>query len=1234
MKPHNINIKQQAYAILLMIAFLQIAGTSKAQTYLSTNTVSSPLAAGSYYHNSSITLSPGFSFTATSGNSLRLFITAPDCVPLSVSLSGTQNYISTIVPRIAGFTSSASLSGLATCQAMQTVQYIDGLGRPVQTVQVKGNPDATRDVIMPQAYDAFGREGIKYLPYTTTTGSPGAYRSDALTGTSGYSNSGQKTFYGTTGQNYKDIATPFAVTSFELSPLNRVVEQGAPGDAWQPASSRTTTAGRTVALVYTTNNDTLLTDTAHTRRVALYTATINSNGSRTLARASSNAAIYDANQLTVTISKDENWISGRAGTIEEYKDKEGHVVLKRTFNYKSGALEILSTYYVYDDMSQLAFVLPPGANPDAASAITQTTLDNLCYQYRYDERNRLSQKKLPGKGWEMMVYNQLDQVVLTQDSIQRLTNQWVVSKYDALGRTIITGRWNAGSTISQATLQASIYAAAQWDKRDSTNTPSTYPTGYIISSYPSTLNDILAINYYDDYSIPNLPATYDQHSSYSTMTRGLGTASKTAILNTDGSVSTDMLWSVHYYDDKGRSVKSYAQHYLGGVVSNYNYDDITTAYDFTNAVTSATRLHYAKNGGNTAAVLALTIGNTYDYDHLGRKVKSWEQINGGTNVLLSKQEYNEVGQLYKKYLHSTNSGSSFAQNVAYNYNERGWMKTANTSGSLFNMELKYNDGTVPQFNGNIANQVWTTQGQSQQTYTYKYDKLNRLTEGKAGTYQERGISYDVMGNITALSRVYGNTLIDSLSYNYLLSSNPSNQLQTVSDKSADTGPVGYKTGNNWAYSYDGNGNMTADNSKSLTITYNMLNLPKTNTITGTNAGVISYVYDAGGQKLRRISTQGSGSTADYISGIQYNGTSIEFAQTGEGRILNPTSSPSYEYSLSDHLGNTRATFDGSGALKQADDYLPFGMDITIGSVPSQKNNYLYNKKELQDGLGQYDYGARFYDPVIARWTSVDPKSEIFQHWSPYNYASNDPISNTDPDGKAGESFRTRYVDPSGNTVLNTNDGRDDIYLVPWERIGDLLLNARTHDQQNSQDVDSKEWNDHWRSKFKQVVSDYSMKHYAFGFDGLSNKLQQEWIHAAITGDSEDQWEFNRDYAISQWKDPVVVVGSLIAFADAGVRAVPLTVDEVMDNPNALRGRTPENVEQRIGQTENWKVEKLGKGSKKGQGWVLREYNGNGQPTGRVMRWHPGGGHHGPDPYYKVSNGSTTSGEIRPAPANK
>jgi RHS repeat-associated protein len=69
------------------------------------------------------------------------------------------------------------------------------------------------------------------------------------------------------------------------------------------------------------------------------------------------------------------------------------------------------------------------------------------------------------------------------------------------------------------------------------------------------------------------------------------------------------------------------------------------------------------------------------------------------------------------------------------------------------------------------------------------------------------------------------------------------------------------------------------------------------------------------------------------------------------------------------------------------------------------NKYLYNNKELQDenlggiALNLYDYGARFYDPQIGRFTTIDPKTEKYNNWTPYLYAADNPIKFIDKNGE-------------------------------------------------------------------------------------------------------------------------------------------------------------------------------------------------------------------------------------------
>ncbi len=961
---------------------------------------------------------------------------------LVLGQSATQNYIRTRVPRVALQPGQVDAAATDKTKVQTTVQYVDGLGRPLQTVQQQGSATGN-DVVQPVAYDQLGRETTKYLPYTQVPGTtPAAYRTDAFTA--------QPAFYQATGAGYSANANPYALSIIEPSPLNRVVEQGAPGAAWQPVAG--STAGHTTKVMYKSNDASSLTNGSG-YWAKQYGVTIDAGtGNRTLTDQGS----FAQNQLYVTVTVDENWTAGKLGTMEEYKDLEGHIVLKRTFNYNKATSinETLSTYYVYDDLGNLSFVLPPMANADAGLPAA-AALNSLCYQYNYDERNRLTQKKLPGKAVEYTVYNQLDQPVLTQDGQQRLNNQWTVTKYDALGRVIITGLFNAGSAIPLATLQQNIYGAAQYDARDYSGNASAYPTGYIISSYPA-INTQLSINYYDDYAaMPGMPGGYTAPAGTSQKTRGLLTASKTAVLNDVAANPQAMLWQVHYYDEEARLLAAYSQHYLGGLasLSANNYDALTSSYDFTGQLTAATRQHYKNNAGSAA--LQVTVNNTYSYDHTGRKLQTLESINGATPVLLVQNVYNELGQLWQKQLHGTNyvsgppysltlgaadavtGGSkaftaahsitmgtgfsvaagatatfnvgSFLQTNTYAYNERGWLTSA--SAPLFAMQLTYNaSASAGPFNGNISAQNWGTPGTLDKGFTYTYDNLNRLTDGSSTgnvNISETGLAYDLNGNLQALTR--SGQYAGQLAYAY-----SGNQLSSVTK-----GGAAFRS----YPGYDQNGNAATDGQGNA-VTYNLLSQVQT-----ISSKSLTYTYDAAGAKLRKVA--GSAVT-EYLSGIQWDNSAntsaapvINFIQTEEGRaVRNTDNTYTYQYDLSDHLGNARLTFNQNPAslqaqALQADNYYPFGLRA---SATAGSNHYLYNHKELQDETGFYDYGARQYDPLIGRWLGFDPMAEAGRRHSPYEYGMNNPIRMVDPDGMwarvplpAGASAPDFDGDPGSHT---------------------------------------------------------------------------------------------------------------------------------------------------------------------------------------------------------------------------
>jgi len=908
-------------------------------------------------------------YTVTAGNAGG---TSAATFTLGVSQGGImassdQNYIMIYTNRDKDHTTVQQVvSASSDLHKVHTsIRYFDGLGRPMQDVMVMGSP-TMKDIVTPITYDALGREDSNYLAYAAKSGASGSYRSTAL--------ADQLAFYhppvniGETGLSgeqlnagHARIPTPFSKTVFEASPLNRIVAQGFPGDAWQPTSSSGT--DHTLRIAYGTNNTDYQSNTTLGFSVRLFKANIVGGSGNAYKRflSSPGSGYYGAGQLSLTISKDENWQSaqGKAGTVEEFKDNDGRMVLKRTFNEKpvgSGIIEVMSTYYVYDDLGNLSFVLPPGTVPDTGVP-DDTALDTYCYQYRYDERKRLIEKKLPGRGWDHMVYNMLNQLVMNQDANQRAISQWHFTKYDALGRSVITGIY-AGSG-DRAYWQSAVDAQVHlWESRESNN-----GTEYTNNTLPTAnVSKWQTFSYYDDYNFRNMYSELPPSVAESKMTRGLPTGTRT--YRDDGTASE---WTMLYYDDYGRVWEMVSTHHLGGT------DRVVNSYSFDGSMSGSTRTHMK---GSTTTIIAAA----YTYDHMGRKSTTSQSINGVVATELTRMEYNEIGQLKTKKLHNG------LQATNYVYNERGWLK--GSSSQQFTMNLQYNDGIYPQYNGNISGQNYVNGGGN--TFTYQYDRLNRLLRGTA-TGMSEVLEYDLMGNITSLDR--DNAGPKAYSYD-------GNRLQSVDGL--------WKT-----YLYDANGNAVRDGRNGVELSYNHLNLPRSATkeAAGRDAPLdLAYTYDAMGTKLRKVATQVSTTTTDYVGGIQYTNGVIDFIQTEEGIAFNSGGSYTYRYNLVDHLGNARVTFGVNGntiEVMQRDDYYAFGLRKSapngIGAI-SLQNKYLYNGKELQEELEQYDYGARFYDPIIARWNVIDPLAETDRKTSPYTYVFNNPLRFIDPDGMEGTEW--------------------------------------------------------------------------------------------------------------------------------------------------------------------------------------------------------------------------------------
>ena len=290
-------------------------------------------------------------------------------------------------------------------------------------------------------------------------------------------------------------------------------------------------------------------------------------------------------------------------------------------------------------------------------------------------------------------------------------------------------------------------------------------------------------------------------------------------------------------------------------------------------------------------------------------------------------------------------------------------------------------------------------------------------------------------------------MIDNLTIVY-----DGNQLKYANDAATDplySGAFNFVDGSNSTgieYKYDANGNLEQDYDKKISkVQYNSLNLPST--LQFTNGNCADYFYGADGVKRRVVHKTAIANVSvpmgqivdladnqvshtdktDYCGNVIYENGKLSKILTEEGYVtLSETGMiPTYHYYLKDHQGNNRVVINQTGIVEEVNHYYPFGG--LLGGTTNSSQPYKYNGKELDrmHGLDWYDYGARHYDAVLGRFTTMDPMAEKYYGVSTYAYCESNPIFYVDPTGMEleGPDFpMTRaYLRGLWNSVTTTVD---------------------------------------------------------------------------------------------------------------------------------------------------------------------------------------------------------------------
>jgi RHS repeat-associated protein len=282
------------------------------------------------------------------------------------------------------------------------------------------------------------------------------------------------------------------------------------------------------------------------------------------------------------------------------------------------------------------------------------------------------------------------------------------------------------------------------------------------------------------------------------------------------------------------------------------------------------------------------------------------------------------------------------------------------NGDLLNLNYEYDKSYNIKVKRDVLNVNYTE--------TYGYDDLSRLISAEFTSYgNNKTIQYDTINNITRK---------DNRNYQY----DTSNPYKLVND-------------GKYSYTYDANGSMTNRNDGRV-IGWDYENRVTT---VATGGNTESFFYDDQFRRVKKVSDNittyyfFNDYEEEYKAGVKSK--TVKYYFGNKMRIAENSSADGIRYYHQDHLGSSTAITDSTGALVLRNNYAPYGEDAASEGKTAVR--YKFTDKE-KDSTGLYYFGARFYDPEVGRFISVDPACQGL-NW--YSYCGNNPVNRIDPDGK-------------------------------------------------------------------------------------------------------------------------------------------------------------------------------------------------------------------------------------------
>jgi RHS repeat-associated protein len=595
-------------------------------------------------------------------------------------------------------------------------------------------------------------------------------------------------------------------------------------------------------------------------------------------------------------------------------------------------------------------------------------------------------------------------------------------------------------------------------------------------------------------------------------------------------------WSMAYNYDDNNNLKERTD--ARGIVSKYYYDALNrnTGIDYVNGsqISTVNRFYDGPVNGKGRFFFQWTQEGSRgisresieSYDPLGRPLVRWQHFGRGGSgedwgaTFLIQQTYDLAGNVktmsypsgrtvnysydQSGRLSSFNgnlggSPSTYADTIGHNAAGQMIKERFGTNMSLYH-NLHYNnrmqlvdtrlgDSATDEWNrsrGAITLLYGTTAVASGDMFANDTDnngnlrrQLNYVPLAGGGHVipQRDDYAYDALNRISSFTEAQMNSsgqwTLNVASQNFSYDRYGNRKVTSASGGVNNYNPTYDTTNNNnriVGLGYDAAGNITFDPLTGGTMTYDAEN----RLLTSTNGSGGGYTYDAGGQRVRRITGGqetwhiygiGGELLAEYAAGAAPSAAQKEYGYRG-GQLLmvwdgSETGDRQLQWLVQDHLGSTRMVVDRSGSLGgvKRHDFLPFGEELSAGigirsaalgyGADSTRQKFTSKERDSETGLDYFI--ARYHSSVQGRFTSVDPENagadpELPQTWNGYSYAINNPLTYSDPDGQ-----KVKICDTNGNcTDISDDDARQYFFNKNYQKqVGYSVDRGKVYDSNNN-----------------------------------------------------------------------------------------------------------------------------------------------------------------------------------------